>query len=506
MQSSSTAWWQSALKAENRWFLLGVLALLILRCFHLGEAIDGPHAWRQSDTANYIWDFYQNGIDLLHPSVCWMGGHQTMILEFPLHEAIAALFYKAFGPSHLWARLVTLFFFMVSVFYLYKVVKLLSSKQVAQIAVLIYMVLPLSLFYSRAVHVDFVAVGLAHAMLWYYLQGIQQNMWKHILVGTLFAIPAFMVKAPYCFYLALPLVWWIWKQKRWREVLKFSPLFILPVIAFGLWIWHTKTINAQAPDWFFIPGYHKFTAMTEWYFGSWHQRTLLESWQTLGWRMVLDVAGWVGLACCLGGIFLGRKAKGYGFFAWWGLGTLIYVLLFFNLNKVHNYYQIPLLAPVAIFAALAINQLYQRLKGKLAGKVLLVLFPLLIGGENIYYSEITYYETFEDQVTIGETIAGNTPEDALVIVSWGGLGCHFPNVLYNARRNGWSIVQDFLSPEIAYKLYKEGASYLAVVRYSEHEGKMRRFTDAFPDSKVVPVNDAGLNIYLYHLEDKYLTP
>ena len=75
-----------------------LLALLVgMRFMHLSEAIEEPHSWRQCDTAQYIRSFQEEGIDLLRPSVCWMGNHKTVILEFPLPEAVVAIVQQVFG-------------------------------------------------------------------------------------------------------------------------------------------------------------------------------------------------------------------------------------------------------------------------------------------------------------------------------------------------------------------------------------------------------------------------
>ncbi len=74
-------------------FVLCLMLLIALRFLHFGTEIDGPHDWRQCDTGWFIWDFYKNGIDLLHPAVCWMGATDTLILEFPLPEALVAIGY-----------------------------------------------------------------------------------------------------------------------------------------------------------------------------------------------------------------------------------------------------------------------------------------------------------------------------------------------------------------------------------------------------------------------------
>src|SRR5437867_5024804 len=93
--------------------------LLSLRLGHLSGPLDDPHSWRQCDTAHYSLDFFRRGIDLLHPAVCWLGSHRTLILEFPLPEAISALLYHALGPDPRWDRVVSLAFFVIATVYLF---------------------------------------------------------------------------------------------------------------------------------------------------------------------------------------------------------------------------------------------------------------------------------------------------------------------------------------------------------------------------------------------------
>jgi hypothetical protein len=156
-------------------FVFLIAVSILLRFFHFGELIDEPHSWRQCDTANYIWDFYKNGIDLFHPSVCWMGSYKTVLFEFPLPEALCAFLYHLFGPYHVIARVFFLFFFLIGVYYFYKILLVYLDHLTAQIAVLIYTLLPLSIFYSRAVHIDFFALSFAFAMFYYYSPGIREK-------------------------------------------------------------------------------------------------------------------------------------------------------------------------------------------------------------------------------------------------------------------------------------------------------------------------------------------
>src|SRR5437867_284100 len=147
-------------RAAGKAWLLAAAALVALRIPHLRGPLDDPHSWRQCDTAYYSLDFFRRGIDLLHPSVCWLGAHRTLIFEFPLPEALSALLYRTFGPDPLWDRLVSLGFFLIATFYLFAFARLVASRRVAWLCAVAYLALPLGPFYSRAAHVDFAATAV----------------------------------------------------------------------------------------------------------------------------------------------------------------------------------------------------------------------------------------------------------------------------------------------------------------------------------------------------------
>ena len=84
-----------------------------------------------------------------------MGNHRTLILEFPLPEAVSAVAYHPFGPSHITARWVTLLFFLGSTVFLFLFVRSITDRETARLAAVISMILPLAIFYSRAVHIDY---------------------------------------------------------------------------------------------------------------------------------------------------------------------------------------------------------------------------------------------------------------------------------------------------------------------------------------------------------------
>lgn len=462
----------ASLQVYDFLFALAVLGLIALRFLHFSEHIDDPHSWRQADTANYIWDYYKHGLDLLAPSVCWMGWYKTLILEFPLPEAIIALVYKIFGPDLLWARTVFLLFYLGSAYYLHRLVSYLSGVTLARITTLIYLVMPLSLFYSRAIHIDFTAVFFSHAMLYYLVRGIDENRSFLIITGVLLGTLGFLIKAPYVFYLFFPFAWHAWKTDKVWQFLKWIPILAIPAVSFILWRIYVEKVNSAAPDWNFLPGYYKFVDMGFWYFGTLDQRWNLEVWKVLLSRLTFEVSTPLGLLLLIYGFFIKHSAGKIAFFKIWWLSTFVYLLIFLNLNYHHNYYQIPFLAPSAYLMALAIYTLDQKLKARY---IRLNNFPaaillLLISVSAVGYAEtnsrweiVGYYSIDWVRIRAGQIIRENTPKDALIFSVMKNTNVQDPRLLYQARRNGWSLDIKDLTADIIFKLKAEGADYLALI-------------------------------------------
>ncbi|MFT7611329.1 MAG: 4-amino-4-deoxy-L-arabinose transferase-like glycosyltransferase, partial [Parvicellaceae bacterium] len=182
----------------NKWFFVLLLVIgIAIRFFHFGEVLDSPHTWRQADTANYVYDFYKNGIDILHPSVCWMGAHKTVLLEFPLPEALASITYHLFGESHIVIRVLFFLFFLGSLFFFYRIVDLITNKRTAQIASVIFLFMPLSLFFSRAVHIDFTALFFVHAGIFLLMKGYREKDIRTLILAMTMCTLAILIKVPY---------------------------------------------------------------------------------------------------------------------------------------------------------------------------------------------------------------------------------------------------------------------------------------------------------------------
>ncbi len=481
----------------RQWFFPGAIALLLLlRLLHFGAAIDAPHDWRQCDTAHYIRDFYQNGIDPLHPAVCWMGARDTLALEFPLPEAAVAVVWQVSGESIPVARLVFLAFFAGALFYFYKIAERLFGRPIAEWATLVYLALPLSIFYSRAVHIDFSVQLLAHAMVYYFLRAVDERSWRWMAVSGAAATLAFTIKAPYAFYFFLPMGYYAFRQKATGWTFR-AGLFYLPaLLAFYLWQQHVNTINSASPDLSYILHFRKMTQAAHWYFGTWQQRLSLYPWWILLQRGVLEVAGPGGIVFFLLGCLRLRQVSNWPFLLLWIAGLAAYVLIFFNLNFVHNYYQIPLLAPLAVLTATGLQAFSAR-----NPRLPYVFFGVLVAA-NVAYTERIYYKIPADQVEIARLIRENTPDSALVVVTYGNMDCRDPRILFRARRRGWSVEEAALKPAVIGRLRSEqGARYWAYTGAELPRLKMNTYLDALPAPRVFQLGSIPGRLFLFDLPE-----
>ncbi|MCC6283310.1 MAG: hypothetical protein IT262_22075, partial [Saprospiraceae bacterium] len=308
-------------------------------------------------------------------------------------------------------------------------------------------------------------------------------------LSSLFATLAFVIKAPYAFYFALPMLFFAMQQKALGWVIRTGGFYLIALLAFWLWQQHVNEINSAAPNLDYILHYRKMTQSASWYFGTLQQRLSLYPWWVLLQRGILEVAGIGGIAFFLLGWRGLKQLPNVRFLMIWMLALVAYVLIFFNLNFVHNYYQLPLLAPVAILCA-------RGLQTAAATKPYrLLLFFGLMATANWMFCENYYYQVAADHVEIGRLIRENTPKDALVISTYQQLDCRNPKILYRAARRGWSVEEAALKPEVIERLHLEqGAQFWASVG-----SEMPQIGQKTPRPRVFDLSSIPEHLFIFDL-------
>ena len=464
----------SSTRLWSKWAALLLLAALLTatRSSDLSGPIDEPHSWRQCDTAFYAYSFHIDQADFLRPAVCWMGNHRTTIFEFPLVEWLMACTYDLFGYHLALARCVTLLFFSGAAFYLYLIVRRFGGERLALLTMTVYSLLPLSWFYSRAIHVDFAAVFFAHMMTYHLIRCSDRWSLGHLTAATIGGVLGFLIKVPYLFYFVIPLFLMILWRRSWRGLFALGVSLGIASISFLLWRHHVDVINGAVPDWSFIPGYRKMVDMGSWYFGALEMRTDWGVWHTLLTRIGRDILTPPGVVLLSFGaitsvICLIKHRTYHVVLLWgWGVGVVSYVLIFLNLNVIHDYYQIPILAVTSIFIAMGLNAplLIRGRRGALGVTVSLVMGAWLMQA-SWQCAKTAYGSPDNVRQYAAELLEELTPEYACVIVAPDipGTDSRDPRILARAHRVGWSIYKRNLSHEIIAALILEGATHLAIL-------------------------------------------
>jgi 4-amino-4-deoxy-L-arabinose transferase-like glycosyltransferase len=475
-----------------------LLAAVALRLPHLTGPIDEPHAWRQAETAQYARSFHENGIDLLHPAVCWLGAHRTLVEEFPLPEAVMAFGYGLTGGENLvLARLVTLAFFLGAALYLFLLVRLLFDRTVAALALAIFSVLPLGVYYSRGIHVDPAALCFVHGAVFHAVRGHERGRGRDFVAAALWALPACLIKAPYALPFVIPIGGLVLTRFAPRRAVALVIAAAPAVLGFVAWRHHSAIVNGGVPDWSFIPGFRADVAKhaqgaADWYFGPQAMRGDPAVWMALFHRLRAGVGGSLGMALIALGLAVAPwSARSHGsrgqVFLWgWLAGAFLYAVVFLNLNVIHNYYQLPLLAPAAATAALGLalcRRGWARLAPRAAwvGTVAIVAVLGLMAVRAVDAGARHYYQLDLTRLEGGAVARAHTPRGALLIASTAkSTATDDPRLLYCAARYGWSVPLADLSPGLVERLRSLGATHLLVVLDREPPAAVAQIAAVYP--------------------------
>jgi hypothetical protein len=463
--------------ANIKYLLLAVLfaAALGVRFMHMTGPLDGV-AWRQAETAYMTKRMAEESPpDILHVKVPYRGTKDVHLAEFPVQPFLTALLYKLIGGENLlFARMTTLLFFLGAAWYLFGIVELLIDRRTALYTVIAYALLPLGIFYSRAVHVDFCVIFFSHAYLYYSLRFFQDRRWRFYVLAVAGATGAFLMKAPYCFYLALPLgAWLVCMQKRPRRVMGdlclAGLIFVIPLIA--AYVYNEYRIALEAGETESLIFHSKWThdLARNHFFGAWQQRLNGEAWYRLLYRAAWEVTTPIGLVLALVGLAVlpYRDRPRVAVYVWaWLVGVLAYVLLIFPIvTSEHDYYSLPLLVP----ASLLIGVLLARLEGDRGGGVRLglsmaVMVVLMLASLDAM-RRFRYFHVDWQRVLAGQVIREHTSPGELVLsVTLGrSTGYSDPRILYYADRRGWAIEARDLNERKLERYREAGTAYAGLL-------------------------------------------
>ena len=418
----------------------------------------GMHGWRQADTAAMARNFHENGYDFLHPQVDWGGaGPGTVESEFPAYSYSAALMYGAFGVREWLGRLLSALGFVLGAWALFALVRDTIDRDTALWSTGFFLFLPLGIFYGRAFMPDSWMLAASIAGIYFFHRWTNGERPRDLALSAAFVAFAALLKLP-ALYLGLPVAYLAWRRfgagfMRRPALWLYALAVMVPV---GLWYHHAHQIHRAGGLTFGI-----------WEYGSdkWGNWSLVASpgfWNGVLFKSLAERwFTWAGFAVLAVGVLLPRRSSAERLFDWWGLALLVYLVIVARGNYVHEYYQLPFLAPGAVYLGKVFARFWRPRERR---RTALLLSTALAAMLALGILRVVSYLSKEDPSRAAEAIVAaevrqRTEPDALILTTNGGS----PVLLYLSHRKGWALPESALGTAALDAKRREGARYAAGV-------------------------------------------
>lgn len=451
-------------KRELFLLLVIVIAAFIVRLYRFDNPIADWHSWRQADTSAVSRNFVKYGFDILHPRYDDLTKTLANIdnpqgyrfVEFPLYNAAQAGLFLAFDRITLeqWGRIVSIVSQLVTMVFLYLLVKKYRGTLCALLAGIFFAFVPYNIYYGRTILPDpsmlMAIVGATYFFDKWVSDNIPSVSHLSFWFALLFTASSFLFK-PYAVFFALPMVWLAFEKWRTRMFVKwelwvFALLAILPLAFWRVWmIQYPEGIPAS---WWLLNGNDiRFKgAFFQWIFADRIGRLILGYW---------------GLPFVLIGIIAKVNQKAQSFFLSFLLSSLLYLTIVASGNVTHDYYQILIVPTLAIFWANGVTFVLEKspsIFNRKIAYVIVAVSALFMLGFGWYHVRDFFNINRSEIVEAGRVVDQRTPKDAKVIAVYNGDTAF----LYQTNRQGWAMHDRELRD-----LIRAGASHLVYVNPTE---------------------------------------
>jgi 4-amino-4-deoxy-L-arabinose transferase-like glycosyltransferase len=486
------------LQSDRRTLALILLLGLALRLLYVGAPYVDAHAWRQLDTAAMARNFYETSFVPFDPQVDWGGRRGYLEAEFPLVPAIIALLYFVTGVRDVVGRAVIIAFSLGLIWAVHRLARALDGRaSAAAAAAFLVAVSPAMVFFGRIVIPDTPMVFFMTLALAGFVEFARTDSRRWLWLGTASLTLACLVKLPAVF--VGPAILAALLQARGVKTLRDPRVWIagaIPLALTAAWYWHAHVVfertgltmgilGVQAKTYPAIVSPGPWPAM----YSKWSTGALLSDpdfYQRMLMRFYHFLLMPAGLVCAVLGAAIWR---GWGrlTLAVWLAASLVFFFIAGEVERVHEYYQLPFVAIGAVyFGAIAWplfdaeerRRWFPGAPGQAGFAVVLTLLALL----SFYGSSVTqsFFQPRDQAVrmrNIGAALQSVTEANDLAIVV-DDYGIQSPILLYFAHLKGWSFDPTDVSPQVIGSLRGLGARYFLTTQWNE-------FKAARPDTAAV---------------------
>lgn len=423
-----------------------VLWGLALRSRKIADEIGGTHVHRQTITAANIYFFERDGISL-RPKDFGRNEHR-MLFDFPLYQYIATAIISVADSSILVAgRLVNLSIYLFTSIAFVLLLRMLGLRwETVLIGIVCLASSPLNFMYSRAIHPDNLPILLSLVSLILFLHHLRSDRPQYVafLIAIIAGALSTLIKNPIYFTVLLAIDLFVLFRLGPRRLLKWDVIVLHGVMAatvvfitlFSNYI-NYGSIAMQSQD-------------TEWYLGWASYRLALSSYLQLCVSFVVFVLAPPAFALAIYGLIQsirGMKARqDSGILAIsWTIASVVTLGIFFGLNVLHDYYQLPYVLSSAFAAAVGAEHVFKLNQSNVFRWTVILIF---IAGCIGIATQLARHSFMKPELFIaeGKLIREHTAPADLVLYCKADLN-HMPEPLYFARRDGYFIGKEDTSVE-----------------------------------------------------------
>ena len=458
-----------------------------LRLYHLSAPFLDAHAWRQLDTVAMARNFYDGPFFPFDPRVDWGGALGYLEAECPLVPGLIAVLYRLFGPHEVIGRLVIIGFSLGLVWAVYRLALALDGRiPVARAAAFLMAISPAAVFFGRIVIPDTPMMCLSVVALLGFVEFARGGSVRWLVGGAAALAGACLLKLPAVF-LGPAIVAALVSGRGWR-VFRDPRVWaagIVPLLVTAGWYWHAHLIFERTGLTMGILGaptkfYPAYVSPGPWpsIYSKWSTAALLTDGEFYE-RMFVRFYHFLLLPVGFSGAVLGAliwRGRGRAVLAIWLASNIVFLFVAGEVQRVHEYYQLPFVVIGAIYFGVVAWPLFDapwiraRFGDRLAAFPLEAIAVVALGLAGFYCSSVT--QTYftpramaEKMQQAGLAVDRVTSDNDLAIVV-DDYGIMSPILLYFTHLKGWSFDVGDLTPQVVDNLRRLGARYFLTTQWS----------------------------------------
>jgi len=422
------------------WLLVILIIAFSIRLYGITAPLVDFSSWRQVDTASIARNFAEHEFNILHPQLEYDGpGPNYGQLEFQITTFIIAILFKIGGVSDVLARIVPVFFFTGAVLFLYLLVKRYTDRLTANLAALIFAILPMGVFYGRAVQPEAAMLFFGIASLFYFSVWCEKQDRRSFSLAAVAGALSVLAKLPNIF-LFIPVLAIAWDRfggrtmKNWWIIIYYAIILGVTTVFFVYSSWLVSHFGSH----YDYHNYAKPTIITGKFVSNVTAKhvipqmlTAITSPEGTGYfsKFLPAALTPVGIILLLIGLIpfrVGfREHRLKPFYAWAG-AMLLYAITIAAVIRI-DYYLVPLLPIAAFFMARSLGLL---LKYKATWAIAAILAGVI--GYQSYQAVSSLYKQDSSLYKFGIELKGILRPHEPVI-----LGSYNPAILYYSGHRGW---------------------------------------------------------------------